>query len=66
IVDEAWRDGIFLAQSSWGPTLYTLTTRDREASDIKTLKLISKLIGLDTDVLSVTSRNMPASIECFE
>ncbi|MEB3765868.1 MAG: hypothetical protein GSR77_06880 [Desulfurococcales archaeon] len=66
IVDEAWRDGIFLAQSSWGPTLYTLTTRDREASDIKTLKLISKLVGLDTYVLSVTPRNMPASIECLE
>ncbi|MEB3789452.1 MAG: hypothetical protein GSR72_06140 [Desulfurococcales archaeon] len=66
IVDEAWRDGIFLAQSSWGPTLYTLTTLDREASDVKTLKLISRIAGVDADVISVTPRNMPASIECFE
>ena len=66
IVDEAWRDGIFLAQSSWGPTLYTLTTLDREASDIKTLKLITKIAGVDADIISVTPRNMPASIECLE
>ncbi len=65
VADEAWRDGIFLAQSSWGPTLYTLTDRGRAWSDAKTLRMIAGLYGLKARVRIVEPRSIPALIECF-
>ncbi len=66
IVDEAQRNGIYLAQSSWGPTLYTISDRDKVESDIKTLKMISRIVGVHANVYEVLPRNMPATftLEC--
>ncbi len=64
LADEAWRDGIYLAQSSWGPTLYTLTTRDRVHSDLKTLKMISRIVGVEASVEAVEGRDLPALVWC--
>lgn len=64
VADEAWRDGIFLAQSSWGPTLYTLTDRGRAWSDAKTLRMIAGLHGLKARVHIVEPRSTPALVEC--
>ena len=57
LVDEAQRDGIFLAQSSWGPTLYTIAPSDSADSDAKTLHLIASLIGLKARVIISKPRN---------
>ncbi len=57
LVDEAQRDGIFLAQSSWGPTLYTIAPSDSAESDAKTLRLIAGLTGLKAEVIVSKPRN---------
>ena len=57
LVDEAQRDGIFLAQSSWGPTLYTIAPSDSAESDAKTLSLIASLTGLKAKVIVSKPRN---------
>ncbi|MCE4620117.1 MAG: hypothetical protein F7C33_03735 [Desulfurococcales archaeon] len=57
LVDEAQRDGIFLAQSSWGPTLYTIAPSDSAESDAKTLRLIASLAGLEARVTVSRPRN---------
>ncbi|MCE4625974.1 MAG: hypothetical protein F7C35_08970 [Desulfurococcales archaeon] len=64
LADEARRDGIILAQSSWGPTLYTITTRDRVESDLKTLKMIMKLTGVRGKIWVTRARKKPATAEC--
>ncbi|MCE4619103.1 MAG: hypothetical protein F7C37_06660 [Desulfurococcales archaeon] len=58
IVDEASRDGIVLAQSSWGPTLYTITTPDSAESDKKTLEMIMREVGVRGEVIVSSPRNM--------
>lgn len=58
IVDEASRDGIILAQSSWGPTLYTITTVDSAESDRKTLEMILREVGIRGKVIVSRPRNM--------
>lgn len=57
IVDEASRDGIILAQSSWGPTLYTITTVDSAESDRKTLEMIMREVGIRGTVIVSRPRN---------
>ncbi|NOZ30928.1 MAG: hypothetical protein GXO68_03145 [Crenarchaeota archaeon] len=57
IVDEASRDGIILAQSSWGPTLYTITTVDSAESDRKTLEMIMREAGIRGEVIVSRPRN---------
>ncbi len=67
IVDELWRDGIFMAQSSWGPTLYTIVEEDSVESDVKTIRLVAKLLSLPEPTVEVVQgRNMPATLECLE
>jgi len=63
IVDEAWRDGIFLAQSSWGPTLYTITRAGWADSDAKTLRMILAELGVPGRVLVVEPRNVGFRVE---
>jgi len=58
IVDEATRDGIVLAQSSWGPTLYTITTVDSAESDRKTLEMIMREVGIRGEIIESGPRNM--------
>lgn len=57
IVDEASRDGIVLAQSSWGPTLYTITTLEASGSDRKTLEAIMREVGVRGQVIVSAPRN---------
>ena len=64
LVDEAYRDGIVLGQSSWGPTLYAFTTEDRAESDRKTLRMIARLRGVKASIEIVRPRNMPALVAC--
>jgi len=63
IVDEAWRDGIVLAQSSWGPTLYTLTREGWAESDVKTLRMILRELGVPGRVFTVEPRNVGYRVE---
>lgn len=62
IVAEAGRDGIHLAQSSWGPALYTITERGWAESDAKTLRLIMGELGLEGEVIVAEPRNEGASV----
>jgi len=57
IVAEAERNGIYLAQSSWGPTLYTITTEDMASSDAFMLRSILRNLKVNGDVLIVSPRN---------
>ncbi|MEB3773382.1 MAG: hypothetical protein GSR86_00445 [Desulfurococcales archaeon] len=62
IVEEASRDGIVLAQSSWGPTLYTIAHEDEAASDARLIKLILGEAGIPGEVLVSRPRNTGAEV----
>ncbi len=66
LVDEAYRDGMVLAQSSWGPTLFLLTTRDRVSSDERSLRLIASEIGLEVETSRVEPRGYPGVVQCMQ
>ncbi len=57
IVAEAEKNGIFLAQSSWGPTLYSITYEEMATSDVMFLKKILKNIGIEGDIILTKPRN---------
>ncbi len=61
IVGEAERNGIILAQSSWGPTLYTITTVEQARGDAYIIKTILKETGIEGDVIISRPRNKGAS-----
>ena len=63
VADEASRDGIFLAQSSWGPTLYTITEEDAARSDAKTLRMVMDEVGVAGSVLIASPRNTGGVVE---
>ncbi len=62
IVDEAQRNGMVLAQSSWGPTLYTISEGSQALSDSRLLKQILDEAGIGGRVFVVNPRNHGASI----
>ncbi len=62
LAGEASRDGIVLAQSSWGPTLYTITRAEWAESDAKTLKMIADELGIRASIVVSRPRNTGASI----
>jgi len=66
IADEASRDGIILAQSSWGPTLYTLTRASWAESDAKTLRMILAEVGVPGEVTVAEPANGGARVEACE
>ena len=66
IVDEAGRDGIVLAQSSWGPTLYTITRREWAESDAKTLKMILSELGVPGRVWVARPRNRGFTLDLID
>ncbi len=57
IVDEASRNGMVLAQSSWGPTLYTITSVEDAAGDARLLKSICVEAGLECRLVVAEPRN---------
>jgi beta-ribofuranosylaminobenzene 5'-phosphate synthase len=62
IAAEAVRNGIYLAQSSWGPTLYTLTTEEMASTDLFMLKTILKMLKVEGEVFIAKPRNKGATI----
>ncbi len=57
LVAEAEKDKIYLAQSSWGPTLYTITTADQATTIYIALKKLLKIVGIDGRVWITKPRN---------
>jgi len=66
VAAEAARDGMFLAQSSWGPTLYTLTRASWAESDAKTLRMILSEVGVPGNVIVAEPANGGARVEACE
>lgn len=62
LVEEARMHGVTLAQSSWGPTLYTITTQQEAASTARLLHQAAKDLGLDVQVLVASPRNTGATV----
>jgi beta-ribofuranosylaminobenzene 5'-phosphate synthase len=62
IVAEAWRDGMVLAQSSWGPALYTINTADEAPGDASLLRHIMRGLGLRGEVYVVEPLNSGARV----
>ena len=66
-VAEAWRNRIVLAQSSWGPALYTIVEGDREAEwDAVLLKEILSEVGMKGEVIVARPRNRGAVVRPAE
>lgn len=63
IVAEAWRDGMILAQSSWGPALYTINTVDDAPGDASLLRHIIRGLGLRGEVYVVEPLNTGARVD---
>ena len=65
VVAEASRDGMVLAQSSWGPALYTITTAEDARGDAGVLAKILRDLGLRGRVFVARPRNVGASFEAL-
>lgn len=64
---EAWRSRVILAQSSWGPTMYTIVENEYEAQgDVMLMKEIMSNVGLTGEVIISPPRNYGASIKIVE
>ncbi len=60
---EAWRHRLFLAQSSWGPTMYTISEDELSArGDADLLVQTMREVGVKGRVLVVPPRNVGAAI----
>ncbi|MEB3859848.1 MAG: hypothetical protein LRS43_01405 [Desulfurococcales archaeon] len=62
IARRAESEGIILAQSSWGPTLYTIAHKNDAPSVSNTLKSIIGDVGLEATILVSEPRNEGAKI----
>ncbi len=62
IVDEASKDRIVLAQSSWGPTLYTIALEGEAESLARKLGLLVRELGFKASITVSKPRNRGASI----
>ncbi|GBF09148.1 conserved hypothetical protein, partial [Aeropyrum pernix] len=63
IVDEASRNGVKLAQSSWGPALYTISHESTADSDARMLRAILRSQGIRGEVLVTRPRNKGLTLE---
>lgn len=63
IVEEARRSGLTLAQSSWGPTLYTIAPLDEAPSTARLLESIAREHGVHAITLIAEPRNTGATIK---
>ncbi|GAB6148177.1 GHMP family kinase ATP-binding protein [Stetteria hydrogenophila] len=63
IVAEASREGVVLAQSSWGPALYTITTTGEAPGVASTLRGILRGLGLEGEVYVAEPLNTGARVE---
>lgn len=62
LVSEASKAGLVLAQSSWGPTLYTITSKESARADANMLLLLMRELGIRGNVLLAKPRNMGARV----
>ena len=62
IAGEAQRNGMVLAQSSWGPVLYTITTSEDAWGDAALLKSILNEAGVGGEVIIAKPRNEGAVV----
>lgn len=62
LAGEAQRNGVVLAQSSWGPTMYTITTSQDSWGDAALLRSILGEVGLEGEVLVAEPRNRGATL----
>ncbi|PMP59433.1 MAG: hypothetical protein C0201_04895 [Caldisphaera sp.] len=57
IASEAWRSRMILAQSSWGPILYTISREDEAEGDADLLKFILNELKIKGEVFISNPRN---------
>ncbi len=62
IVEEARRSGLTVAQSSWGPTLYTITTVEEAPSTARLLESIAREYGVSAEAIVSEPRNSGATL----
>ncbi len=65
LVDEAERNGVIMAQSSWGPTLYTITTESEASSDSRLLERICRDAGVPCKIIIAGPRNVGAKMLAY-
>jgi beta-ribofuranosylaminobenzene 5'-phosphate synthase len=65
IVEEAKARNIVLAQSSWGPTLYTITGYGNADNVVEVLRRILKTLNIEGAVMVSKPRNRGASIQTY-
>jgi len=63
VAAEASKHGIYLAQSSWGPVLYTITTAEMAEGDARILRGILKVLGIRGEVVVSKPRNRGAEFK---
>jgi len=66
IVEEARRSGLTLAQSSWGPTLYTIAPTDEAPSTARLLESIAREHGVEAETIISEPRNTGATLRIAE
>ncbi|MCS7106604.1 MAG: hypothetical protein NZ902_00625 [Acidilobaceae archaeon] len=60
LVAEMQKDGLVVAQSSWGPTLYTITEESSAAGDASMIRHLMREMGMRGEVLISRPRNYGA------
>ncbi|MCX8196128.1 MAG: hypothetical protein N3F67_03515 [Acidilobaceae archaeon] len=60
LVGELYKDGVIVAQSSWGPTLYTITEESSASGDASMIRHLMREIGLRGEVIVAKPRNYRA------
>ncbi|MCE4624132.1 MAG: hypothetical protein F7B11_05245 [Caldisphaeraceae archaeon] len=63
IANEAWKSRIILAQSSWGPLLYTISTQGEAEGDAELLRSILKEVKVKGEVGISSPRNKGYEIQ---
>jgi len=64
---EAWRSRVILAQSSWGPAMYTIVENEYEAQgDVMLMREVMNTVGLSGTVIVTPPRNYGAMVKLVE
>lgn len=63
LVDELQKDGMIVAQSSWGPALYTITERSAARGDAALIKHLMGELGVGGEVIVAPPRNRGAEVK---
>lgn len=63
LVDELHKDGMIVAQSSWGPAIYTITERSAAPGDAAMVKHLMGELGIPGNVFVAQPRNRGAEVK---